>query len=39
MKKNVPNVTDSYKKYMVDDVLQDFAASVLQVSDQPYEQE
>lgn len=38
-KKNIPSVTESYKKYMVTDVLQDFAASVLQVSDQPYEQE
>lgn len=38
-KTNIPQVTDSFKKYMVDDVMQDFAASVLQVSDQPYDQE
>ena len=36
-KTNLPEVTDSFQRYMVNDVLQDFAASVLQVSDQPYE--
>lgn len=38
-KANLPSLTDSYKKYMIYDVLQDFTASVLQVSDQPYDQE
>lgn len=38
-KKSLPCLTDSYKKYMIYDVLQDFSASVLQVSDQPYDQE
>lgn len=38
-KTNIPSLTDTYKKYMVYDVLQDFSASVLQISDQAYDQE
>lgn len=38
-KTNLPEVTKSFHNYMVKDVLQDFAASVLQVSDTPYETE
>ncbi|KAK3103473.1 hypothetical protein FSP39_019490 [Pinctada imbricata] len=37
-KKDIPEVTKSFHNYMVKDVLQDFAASVLQAMDQPYEQ-
>lgn len=37
-KKDLPEVTKSFHNYMVKDVLQDFASSVLQVMDQPYEQ-
>lgn len=37
-KKELPEVTKSFHNYMVKDVLQDFASSVLQVMDQPYEQ-
>ncbi|KAL3841942.1 hypothetical protein ACJMK2_020019 [Sinanodonta woodiana] len=37
-KKEVPDVTKSFHNYMLKDVLQDFAASVLQVSDTPYDQ-
>ncbi|KAH3890303.1 actin-like protein 6B [Dreissena polymorpha] len=37
-KKEIPEVTSSFHNYMVKDVLQDFAASVLQVSDVPYEE-
>ena len=37
-KKDLPEVTKSYHNYMVKDVYQDFAASVLQVMDTPYEQ-
>ena len=38
-KKNLPCLTETYKKYMVYDVMQDFSASVLQISDQTYDQE
>ena len=38
-KENLPEVTKSFHNFMVKDVLQDFAASVLQVSDSPYEEE
>lgn len=37
-KRDIPEVTTSYHNYMVKDVLQDFAASVLQVADVPFEQ-
>ncbi|XP_071121849.1 actin-like protein 6B [Mytilus galloprovincialis] len=37
-KKDLPEVTKSYHNYMVKDVYQDFAASVVQVMDTPYEQ-
>lgn len=37
-KKENIDVTKSFHNYMVKDVLQDFAASVLQVSDTPYDQ-
>ncbi|GAB1602844.1 actin-like protein 6B [Argonauta hians] len=37
VKKEVPEVTKSFHNYMVKDVLQDFVATVLQVSDCPYE--
>ncbi|XP_041365702.1 actin-like protein 6B isoform X2 [Gigantopelta aegis] len=37
-RKEVPEMTKSFHNYMVKDVLQDFAASVLQVSDTPYDQ-
>ncbi|XP_052066732.1 actin-like protein 6B [Mytilus californianus] len=36
-KKDIPEVTKSYQNYMVKDVYQDFAASVVQVMDTPYE--
>lgn len=36
-KKDIPEVTKSYHNYMVKDVYQDFAASVVQVMDTPYE--
>ncbi|OWF49030.1 actin-like protein 6B [Mizuhopecten yessoensis] len=36
-KKDIPEVTKSFENYMVKDVLQDFAASALQVMDTPYE--
>lgn len=37
MKSNLPeNITDSYKKFMAKEVLQDLAQTVLQVSDTPY---
>ncbi|CAK8683617.1 actin-like protein 6B [Clavelina lepadiformis] len=35
-KKNLPDVTDSWKKFMINHTLEDFAASVLQVSDTEY---
>lgn len=38
IKKEVPEVTKSFHNYMVKDVLQDFVATVLQVSDTPYEE-
>ncbi|KAK6184521.1 hypothetical protein SNE40_001833 [Patella caerulea] len=38
-KKDICEVTKSFHNYMVKDVLQDFAASVLNVSDAPYDQE
>lgn len=38
-KENLPEVTESFQKYMLKDVFQDVAASVLQVSDGPYEKE
>lgn len=38
-KPGLVEVTKSFHNYMVKDVLQDFAASALQVSDSPYEQE
>ncbi|ELU05751.1 hypothetical protein CAPTEDRAFT_156089 [Capitella teleta] len=38
-KEKVPEVTKSFHNYMVKDVLQDFAASVLQVSDTPFAEE
>ncbi|CAH1785345.1 unnamed protein product [Owenia fusiformis] len=34
----LPEVTKSFHNYMVKDVMQDFAASVLQVSDAPYDE-
>lgn len=37
-KKDLPEVTKSYHNYMLKDVFQDFAASVVQVMDTPYEQ-
>lgn len=37
-KKDLPEVTPSFHNYMVKDVLQDFAATLLQVSDVPYEE-
>ncbi|KAL5006993.1 hypothetical protein ScPMuIL_015799 [Solemya velum] len=37
-KREVPELTKSFQNYMVKDVLQDFAASVLQVCDAPYDQ-
>lgn len=37
-KKDIPEVTTSFHNYMVKDVLQDFAASILQVSDVPFEE-
>lgn len=37
-KKENLNVTKSFHNYMVKDVLQDFAASILQVADAPYEE-
>lgn len=37
-KETIPEVTPSFHNYMVKDVLQDFAASVLQVWDAPYDQ-
>ncbi|CAF0739736.1 unnamed protein product [Didymodactylos carnosus] len=34
---NLPeNITDSYKKFMTKEILQDFAQTVLQISDTPY---
>ncbi|XP_033751888.1 actin-like protein 6B [Pecten maximus] len=36
-KKDTPEVTKSFHNYMVKDVLQDFAASALQVMDTPYD--
>ncbi|XP_046367678.1 actin-like protein 6A isoform X1 [Haliotis rufescens] len=36
-KREVPSVTKSFHNYMVKDVFQDFAASVIQVSDTPYD--
>ncbi|XP_069131911.1 actin-like protein 6B [Argopecten irradians] len=36
-KKDIPEVTKSFHNYMVKDVLQDFAASALQVMDTPYD--
>ncbi|CAF3300950.1 unnamed protein product [Rotaria socialis] len=37
MRANLPeNITDSYKKFMVKEVLQDLAQTVLQISDTPY---
>ena len=38
-KEKLPEVTKSFHNYMTKDVLQDFAASALQVSDVPYDQE
>ncbi|XP_035697168.1 actin-like protein 6B [Branchiostoma floridae] len=38
-KKNVPTTTKSFHNYMVDEVLRDFQASVLQLSDSPYEEQ
>ncbi len=38
-KDKLPDVTKSFNNYMVRDVLQDYAASALQVSDSPYEKE
>lgn len=37
-KKDIPEVSKSYHNYMLKDVYQDFAASVVQVMDTPYEQ-
>lgn len=37
-KKDNLNVTKSFNNYMVKDVLQDFASTILQVSDTPYEE-
>ena len=36
-KENLPDVTRSYHHLMVKELMQDFAATVLQVSDSPYE--
>ena len=37
MKANLPeNITDSYKKFMTKEILQDLAQTVLQISDTPY---
>ncbi|XP_046553772.1 actin-like protein 6A isoform X2 [Haliotis rubra] len=36
-KRDVPSVTKSFHNYMVKDVFQDYAASVIQVSDTPYD--
>ncbi|KAK2721674.1 hypothetical protein QYM36_003843, partial [Artemia franciscana] len=38
-KVNLPEVTKSWHDYMVKEVVQDFQATVLQVSDQPYDEE
>ena len=38
-KKNVPEVTTEWHNYMVKQVVQDFQANVLQVSDTPYEED
>nr|CAB3219850.1 actin-like protein 6B [Phallusia mammillata] len=35
-KKNLPEVTESWKRYMLNHTLKDFAASILQVSDTTY---
>lgn len=37
-KKNIPEVTTSWHNYMVKKVIQDFQASVLQVSETPYDE-
>lgn len=37
-KKDIPEVTTSFHNYMVKDVLQDFAATVLQISDVPFDE-
>lgn len=36
-KEKLPEVTKSFNNYLIKDVLQDYAASVLQVSDSAYE--
>lgn len=38
-KKNLPEVTKSWHNYMIKEVVQDFKASVLRVSDSPYSEE
>lgn len=38
-KDNIPELTKSYMNYMIKDTLKDFAATVLQVSDTPYDEE
>ena len=36
---NLPNVTKSWQDYMVKQIVQDFQAAVLQVSDSPYDRD